>query len=89
MQATISIIIVALSCQTFSLIHLHIDYAFGAVIRTAYGNLDGVDEDNRGGARIAVKLGGCCAAKTTPPNKNFALRVPQPLLRPTKQIPLN
>ena len=67
----------ALSYRTFSLVHLLVDYALGAAIRIAYGDRDdGGDEDGRDGARSAVKSGGCCAAKTTPPNKIFALRVP-------------
>ena len=65
----------ALSCRTFSLVHLLIDYAFLAAIRIAYGDPDGGDEDGRDGARSAIKSGDCCAAKTTPPNKTFALRV--------------
>ena len=40
-QATISINLVALSCQTFSLVHLLIDHAFGVVIRIVYGDHDG------------------------------------------------
>ena len=50
---------------------------------------DGGDEDGRDGARSAVKSGGCCAAKTTPPNEIFALRVLQHPLRPVKQFLLN
>ena len=56
----------ALSYRTFSLVHLLIDYAFGAIIRIAYGDPDGGDEDGRDSGRSAVKSGGCCAAKTTP-----------------------
>ena len=74
----------ALSCRTFSSVHLLIDYAFGAVIRIPYGDPDGGDEDNRDGARSAVKSGGYCAAKNTPPNKRFALRVLQHPPRPAK-----
>ena len=76
----------ALSCRTFSLVHLLIDYAFGAAIRIAYGDRDGGDEDGRNGVRSAVKSGGCCAAKTTPPYKTFALRVLQHPLRPATPV---
>ena len=55
----------ALSCGTFSLVHILVDYAFGADIRIAYGDRDGGGEDGRDGARSAVKSGGCCATKTT------------------------
>ena len=79
----------AVSCQTFSLGHVLMGYAFGAAIRIAYGDLDGGDEDGRGGVRSAVKSGGYCAAKTTPPNKTFALRVLKIPLRPTKRVRLN
>ena len=41
----------ALSCQTFSLGHVLIYHAFGAVVRVAYSDLDGGDEDNQGGVR--------------------------------------
>ena len=64
-------------------------YAFGAAIRIAYGNHDGGDEDDREGARSAVKSGDCCVTETNPPNKTFALRVLQHPLRPAKQNPLN
>ena len=63
----------ALSYRIFSLVHLLVDYAFGAAIRIAYGDRDGGDEDGRDGARSAVRSGGCCAAKTAPPHKTFAL----------------
>ena len=46
-------------------------YAFGAAIRIAYGNHDGGNEDGCDGARSAVKSGGCCVAKTNPPNKSL------------------
>ena len=72
----------ALSYRIFSLVHLLVDYAFGAAIRIAYGDHNGGDEDGRDGARSAVKSGGCCAAKTTPPHKTCALRVLQHPLRP-------
>ena len=74
-QATISINIVALSCRTFSLVRLLIDYAFGVAICIAYGDPNGGNVSGCDGARSAVKSGGCCAAKTTPPNKTGALRV--------------
>ena len=65
----------ALSCRTFSLVHLLVDYAFRAAIRIAYGDRDGSDEDGRDGARSAVKSGDCCAEKTVPLIKPLALRV--------------
>ena len=77
----------ALSYRIFSLVHLLVDYAFGAAIRIAYGDRDGGDEDGRDGARSAVRSGGCCAAKTTPPHKTCALRVLQHPLRPGNQFP--
>ena len=65
----------ALSNRSFSLVHPLVDYAFGAAIRIVYGDRNDGDEDGRDGARSAVKSGGCCAARTTPSNKTFALRV--------------
>ena len=59
-----SINLVVLSCRIFSLDNLLIDYAFGAAICIAYGDLDGDGEDFRDGARSAVKSGGYCVAKT-------------------------
>ena len=79
----------ALSYRTFILVHLLVDYAFGAAIRIAYGDRDSGDEDDRDGARSAVKSGGDCAAKTTPPYKNFALKVLQHRPRPVKQFSKN
>ena len=86
-QATISIDIVALSCRTFSLVYLLIDYAFGAAIRIAYGDRVAGDEDGRDCVRSAVKSGGSCAAKTTPSYKTSALRVLQHPLRSAMQFP--
>ena len=88
-QATSSTNVVALSYRTFSLAYLLVDYAAGAAILIAYGDRDGGDEDGRDGARSAVRSGGCCAAKTTPPYKTCALRVLQHPLRPAKQFPLD
>ena len=79
----------AASCRTFSLGHLLIIYAFGAAIRIVYGNLGDDDEDSCDGMRSAIKSGGYCAAKTTPPNKTFAPRVLQHPLRTAEQIWLN
>ena len=45
----------ALSCQAFSLVHLLIDYAFGAAIRIAYGDRDGGNEDGHDEVCSAVK----------------------------------
>ena len=53
----------ALRYRIFSLAHLLVDYAFGAAIRTAYGDHDDGDKDGRDGARSAVRSGGCCVAK--------------------------
>ena len=71
----------ALSYRIIGLVHLIVDYAFGAAILIAYGDRDGDDEDGRDGARSAVRSGGYCAAKTTPPHKTCALRVLQYPLR--------
>ena len=79
----------ALSCRTFSLLNILVDYAFVTAIRITYGERGGGDEDGRDGARSAVKSGGCCAAKTTPTYKICALRVLQRPLRPANQFPKN
>ena len=79
----------ALSYRTFSLVNILVDYAFVTAIRITYGDRYGGDEDGRDGARSAVKSGGCCAAKTTPPYKTFALRVLQHPPRPANQFPKN
>ena len=84
-----SIDIVALSCRNFTLVYLLKDYAFGAAIRIACGFCGCGDEGGRGGVRSAVKSGGCCAAKTTPPHKTFALMVLQNPLGPAKRFPKN
>ena len=89
MQATISTNIVALSYRTFSLVNLLVDYAIGATILIAYGDHNGGDENGRDNARSYVNSGGCCATKTTPPYKTFALRVFQHPLRPANQFPKN
>ena len=90
-QATISTNIVALNYQTFSLVLLLVDYAFGAAICIAYSDHDGGDEDGLDGARSALRSGGCVVAKTIPPYKTCALRVLQrPLtLRPAEQFTKN
>ena len=79
----------ALSCRTFSVVHLLIEYAFSAAIRIAYSDPDGGNKNGRNGARSAVKSGGCCAVKTISLIKPLALRVLQHPLRPAKPIPLN
>ena len=81
--------LMAVSCRTFSLGHILILDVFGAAIDNAYGNSDGGNEDGRDGARIAVRSGGCCAAKTTLPYKTCALKVLQHPLRPANQFPKN
>ena len=43
----------AVSCQTFSLGHVLMGYAFGAAIRNAYGDRDGGNEDSRNGAHTS------------------------------------
>ena len=58
--------LMAVSCQTFSLGHILIDYVFGAAIAIAHGNGDG--KDGRNGVRRATNSGGYCATKTIPPN---------------------
>ena len=79
--------LMAVSCQTFSLGHILIDYVFGATIAIAHGDRDGSNEDNRDSVRRASKSGGYCIAKTTPPNKTFAaLRVLQHPLRPAMLV---
>ena len=77
----------ALSYRTFSLVHLLVDYAFGAAIRIAYGDRDGGNEDGRDGARSAVKSGGYWAAETIPLIKPLALRVLQHPLTPVTPVP--
>ena len=61
-------------------------YAFGATIRIAYGDTESGDKDPRDGVRSAVNSGGYCAAKTTPPNKIFALRVLQHPMTPAMPV---
>ena len=78
---------VALSYQTFSLAYILVGYAFGSAICIAYGDCNDGDEDGRNGARSAVRSGGCCIAKKTPPYKTCALRVLQHPLRPAYQFP--
>ena len=52
--------LMAVSCQTFSLGHILIDYVFSATSH------DG-DMDGRDGLRRAAKSGDYCVAKTAPP----------------------
>ena len=66
--------------------HIKINYVFGATIAIAHGNDDGGDKDGRDSVRRAAKSGGYCAAKTTPPNETFALRVIQHSLRPAMPV---
>ena len=80
---TMSTNIVALSYRTFCLVYILVYYACRSAICIAYGDFDGGDEDDRNGARSAVRSGGYCAAKTTPPYKTCALRVLQRPLRPS------
>ena len=70
--------------RSFGSVHLLVDYSIDLAICIAYGDRDGGKEVGRNGARSAVKSGGFCAAKTTPPYKTFAKRVLQPPLRPVK-----
>ena len=62
------------------------DYAFGAVIRIAYDDPDGGDEDGRDGARSTVKSGGYFAAKTMPLVKPLALKMLQHPLLPAAPV---
>ena len=71
---TMSTNIVALSYRTFCLVYILVYYACRSAICIAYGDFDGGDEDDRNGARSAVRSGGYCAAKTTPPCKTCALK---------------
>ena len=80
-QARIMFNLMTVSCQTFSLGHILINCVFGAAIRIANGDGDDVNEDGRDGVCRAAKSGSYYAAKTTPPNKTFALRVLQHPLR--------
>ena len=43
-----------LSCRTFSLGRVLIDYAFGAAMRIAYSNLDGGNDDDQDGVRLVA-----------------------------------
>ena len=52
-----------------------------------YGDRHSGNKDGRDDACSAVKSGGCCAAKTTPPYTSFALRMLQHPLRPANQFP--
>ena len=90
-QATMSTNVVALSYRIFSLAYLLVNYALGAAICIVYGDRHGGDEDKDGrdGAHSAVRSGGCCVAKTTPPYKTCVVRVLQHPLRPANQFPKN
>ena len=50
----------ALSCRTFSLGRILIEYVFGAAIDIAYGDSDGGNEDGRDGARSAAEHQATC-----------------------------
>ena len=52
----------ALSCRIFSLVHLLVDYAFGAAIGIAYCDRGSGDEDSRDGVRSAVRPGQAAVA---------------------------
>ena len=87
-QARMMFNLMAVSCQTFILGQILINYAFGATVAITHGNDGGGDEDRRG-VHHAAKSGGYCAAKIAPPIKTFALRMLQHPLRLAKQIRLN
>ena len=70
----------------FSLLNKLIDSSLVDTIAIVQGNPDGGDEDSRGGMHSADKSGGYCAAKTTPSNKSFALKVLQHPLRPAVPV---
>ena len=67
--------LIDVSCQTFSLVHKLIDYAFDAAIPIAHGNHDCDSDDGRGGVRSVAKSSGYSAAKSTPLIKTLALRM--------------
>ena len=81
--------LMAVSCVTFSLGPILIDYAVGGAIAIAHGDRDGGDEDGRDGVRRAAKSGGYCVAKTTHPAQTLALRVLQHPLRPVVPVRFN
>ena len=64
--------LMTVSCQTFSLGHILIDYVFGAAIPIAHGDHNDGDEDSCDDVRRAAKSGDYCVAKTTSPIKTFA-----------------
>ena len=72
--------LMTVSCQTVSLGHVLIDYAFGTAILITHGDLYGSDEGGRDGVRSTAKSGGYCAAKTTPLIKT--LHTPRVLKQP-------
>ena len=75
---------VALSCRTFILGHVLIDYAFGATIPITHGDPDGGGDDDCDIVRSAAKSGGYCAVKTIPLINTLELRVlQQPLMSAT------
>ena len=79
--------ITAVSCRTFSLGHILINYVFGGAINIAHDDGDGGDKEGLDGVRrIAKSSGGYCAAKITPPNETVALRVLQHPLRTAEQV---
>ena len=59
--------LMTVSCQTFSLGHILIDYVFGAAIPIAHGDHNDGDEDSCDDVRRAAKSGDYCVAKTAPP----------------------
>ena len=87
-QARMMFDLMAAICRTFSLGHILyvIDYVFGATIVIAPSDGDDDNEDGSGGVHRAAKSGGYCAAKTTPSNKSFALKVLQHPLRPAVPV---
>ena len=76
----------AVSCQTFSLGYILIDYVFDAAVAIANDNQNGGDEGGRVSVRHAAKSGGYCGANTTPPIKTFALKMLQHPLRPATPV---
>ena len=81
-QTRMTFNLTAVSCETFSLYHVLIDYVLGAVIDMAHGDSNGGGVDSRDGVHSAAKSGSYYAAETAPSLNTFAQRVLQHPLRP-------
>ena len=73
-------------CVTLSLGLILVDCAVDGAIAITHGNCNGNNEDGHVGVRRAVKSGGYCVAKATPPIKSFALRVLQDQKQPAAPL---